>query len=119
MNDTVSFVLELKIKDGEIDNAKALMGEMVDATKANEPSTLNYEFYASDDGATFHTYERYADSAAMMTHLGAFGEKFAERFLAIVEPTSFVVYGDPSAEVREALAPMGAVHMARFGGFTR
>ena len=119
MSDTVSWILDLKIKDGEIDNAKALMREMVDATKANEPGTLNYEWYASDDGATIHIYERYADSAATMTHLGAFGEKFAERFLAILEPTRFVVYGDPSAEVREALAPMGAVHMAHIGGFTR
>ena len=119
MSDTVSWVVELKIKDGEFDTAKTLMGEMVDATKANEPGALAYEWYASADGTAVHIYERYADSAATLTHLAAFGEKFAERFLALAEPTRLVVYGDPSAEVRGALAGMGAVHMAQIGGFAR
>ena len=119
MSDTVSWVIELKIKDGEFDTAKALMGEMVDATKANEPGALAYEWFASDDGTAIHIYERYADSAATLTHLGTFGEKFAERFMAIAEPTRLVLYGDPSAEVREALAPMGAIHLAQIGGFAR
>jgi quinol monooxygenase YgiN len=119
MNETVQWVLEVAIKQGELDNFKALMNEMVEATQANEPNTTNYEWFISDDDQTCHLYERYADSAATMTHLASFGENFADRFLAAVAPTRIVVYGNPSAEVREALAAFGAVHMAQIGGFAR
>ena len=86
MSNTVSWVFQLKVKDGEYDNAKALMDEM---------------------------------SAATMVHLGNFGSKFAERMLAITEPTGFTVFGDPSADVRGVLADFGAVHMAQVAGFAR
>ena len=119
MTDNVSWLLETSIKDGELDNIKTLMGEMVGATEANEPGTLNYEWYISEDNASLCVYERYADSAATMVHLGTFGENFAERFMAALEPARLTVFGDPSAEVREALAPFGAAHMAQIGGFAR
>ena len=119
MSDNVHWVLELNIKDGALDDFKALMGEMVTATKSNEPDAMNYEWFISEDNATAHVYERYADSAATMAHLQWFGENAAERFLAAVEPTRFTVYGDPSTEVREALAGFGAAHYSQIGGFAR
>lgn len=67
-----------------------------------------------------HIWERYADSAAAaMTHLGHFGDKFAERFFAALEPTRFVVYGNPSEEVRESLSAFGVAYMAPVNGFNR
>ena len=54
-----------------------------------------------------------------MVHLGNFGEKFAARFLDILSPTSFVVYGTPDQQVRDALAAFGASYMQPVGGFTR
>lgn len=119
MSDNVQWLLELNIKDGELETVKTLMNEMVSATQTGEPGTLNYEWFISDDGKICHLFERYVDSAATMIHLGAFGEKFADRFLAVLEPTRFVVHGNPDDEVREALAGFGAVHMAQIGGFTR
>ena len=92
---------------------------MVEATRANEPSTLSYEWFITDDNKSCHIYERYADSDAVMTHLGAFGEKFAERILAISEPTRFMVYGNPSEDARKALSGFGAVFLAPIGGFAR
>lgn len=84
---------------------------MVAATEANEPATQCYEWFISDDSKTCHIYERYADSAAAMTHLSSFLEKFADRLLACVEPSRMIVYGDPSEEVKETLAAFGALHM--------
>ena len=119
MSDNVYWLLEVTIKIGEFDNFKTLMKEMVEATQANEPNTLNYEWTISEDSQNCHIYERYADSAATMTHLGAFGEKFAERFMAAVDPTRIVVYGTPNNEVKEALSGFGPIFMAPFGGFAR
>lgn len=119
MNNNVYWILELAVKDGELDSFRSLMSEMVDATQANEPGTLNFEWTISEDNKHCHIYERYVDSAATMTHLTTFGEKFAERFMAAVDPTRFVVYGDPNNDVKAALTEFGAVFMSPFGGFTR
>ncbi len=119
MSDAVHWLLALNIKEGELDNFKALVKEMVDATKANEPGTLIYEWFVSDDEKTCHIYERYADSAATMAHLAAFGQNFAERFMAVLESVQLVVYGNPNDEVRGALAAFGAVHLSQIAGFAR
>ena len=119
MSNNVYWVLELAIKPGEFDNFKALLNEMVKATQANEPNALNYEWFISKDNKSCHIYERYVDSAAVMTHLGTFGQKFAERFMAALEPTRFTVYGNPSDEVIKALSGFGPVYMAPIGGFAR
>jgi len=119
MSETVSWVLKAKVKDGAFDDAKALMDEMSAATQADEPGALAYEWFASEDKTKICLYERYADSAATMVHLGNFGSKFADRMMALMEPTGLTVFGDPSAEVRAGLAPFGAVHMAQVAGFAR
>lgn len=119
MSDYVAWMLELNIREGELENLKALIQEMVESTRANEPGTVNYEWSFDAAEKTCHIWERYADSAAAMAHIGNFGEKFAERFMAALEPTSFTLYGHPSEEVREALSAFGAVHMAPVGGFAR
>ncbi len=119
MSSAVSWILELNVKDGQLDAFKVLAQEMSEATQADEPGTSHYEWFIGEDGTAVHIYERYADSAATMVHLGNFGAKFAERFLACVDPARLMVYGDPSAEVRDALAGFGAAHMAQFDGFVR
>jgi quinol monooxygenase YgiN len=117
METQVSWIFEAQVKDGQIDAFKALVGEMVTATEA-EPGALSYEFFADDDGAV-HIYERYADSDAVLAHIGGFGANFAERFLGMVEPQRVSVYGEVSDEARAALAAFGAVHYGTVGGFAR
>ncbi len=119
MSDTVSWVLEMAIKPGELDNFKALMDEMVEATQSSQPDTTHYEWFYSDDGSACHIYERYTDSAATMVHLAAFGENFAERFLGAADVARLVVYGNPSEEVRGVVGGFGAVIMEQLGGFAR
>jgi quinol monooxygenase YgiN len=119
MSNQVSWMLELKVQSGREDDFKSLANEMIKDTQENEPGTLVYEWSTSEDGQVCHVYERYADSAAVMTHLAAFGEKFAGRFLSVLTPTRIVVYGAPSPEVKEALRDFSPVYMNDIGGFTR
>jgi quinol monooxygenase YgiN len=118
MSEHVSWVLELAVKPGELDNFKALMNEMVESTQG-EPGTLIYEWSISEDGSTIHGYERFADSGAAVAHLSAFGEKFAQRFLAAVDPTRLTVYGAPTDEAKDALAALGPVYLTPLRGFAR
>ena len=119
MSGHIAWLLELDVQPGKENDFQSLMAEMVQATNADEPGTIAYEWSTSEDGKQCHIYERYADSAAVMAHLGNFGSKFAERFLAALKPVRFVVYGSPSEDVREALAGFGPVYMDSADGFVR
>ena len=119
MSNNIYWILELKINEGQLNAFRSLMGEMVEATQSNEPDALNYEWWISEDETTCHIYERYADSAALMTHLGNFGANFAERFMSMVVPTGFTVYGNANDTVKEALAAFGPTYMGALGGFGR
>ena len=119
MSDIIHWVIALKIKDGAYGDFETLMKEMVDATKADEPGALAYEWYVSADKSTCHIYERYADNDAVVTHMGNFGAKFGERFLAALEPTGLNVYGNCNDKVRGILDPLGAVYRSEVGGFAR
>ncbi len=77
MSDAIHWVIELAIKDGQLDAFKALMTEMVEATQANETGATHYEWYISDDEKTCHIYERYVDSAATMTDAPARAKPWA------------------------------------------
>jgi len=118
MSRTVSWNLQLSVREGQLDAARTLMEEMV-ASTLDESGALGYEWFLSDDGKECHINERYGDSDAVLVHAGNFGSKFAERFLACFEPTGLSVYGDPSAEARSALDGLGAVYFGSLGGFSR
>ncbi len=116
MSDVVSWNLQVSVSDTE--GFRTLMEEMVESTRA-EAGTLGYEWFISEDGAACHINERYADSAALMEHVGNFGAQFAERFMALCTPTSFSLYGNASDEVREALEGFAPNYLGNFGGFSR
>jgi hypothetical protein len=63
--------------------------------------------------------EKYADSEAMVAHVGGFLAKWAERFLAAVDVTRFTVYGSPNAAAKAMLDGFGAVYLGPWGGFSR
>lgn len=114
---TISWNLQLSVNPGKLEEFRSLMHEMVNSTRGEE-GCLSYEWFLSDDGSVCHLNERYADSDATLTHLGIFGSKFAERFMACVTPTGVTVYGSPSDQLRGALEPFGAAYLGPFGGFT-
>lgn len=119
MNDHIYWMLELAVKEGQLDAFKTLMGEMVEYVQANEPDALNYEWWINEEGTVCHLYERYADSAALLTHLGGFGANFAKRFMDCVDIKRFIVYGNPNDAARNALSSLGVKFMAPLGGFIR
>jgi len=117
--ENVYWLLVCDVKNGKLGELKSLLDQMEEDTKANEPGALAYEFWVSDDESTAHLYERYADSDATLTHLEGFGKNYAERFMGVVTPKKFLVYGNADERVQKALSGMGAVFHKSLGGFTR
>ena len=118
MDGHVAWIIELALKDGQLDTFEELMREMVEGTSA-EPRTLAYEWYVSEDSGTVHIFEKYADSDAMLIHVNGFLDKWAARFMECVDVTRFVVYGSPSPAAREILDGWRATYMGPWGGFSR
>lgn len=118
MSNVVSWSLHLTVRDNRLDDFRSLMEEMVESTRS-EPGALIYEWFLSEDTKECHLHERYRDDEAVMVHLGNFGSKFADRFMACVEPTAFNVYGNPSEEARAVFNSFGAAFLGTFGGFAR
>jgi len=116
MKDQISWQVELAVKPGQLENFRALTGEMVESTR-HEPGVLSYQRFIDDDCRIVHIYERYADSAAAVAHLRIFGTKFGERFLSMVERKRFTVFGSPSEELRNLLDGFGAIYLRSFGDF--
>jgi quinol monooxygenase YgiN len=116
MNEQICWHVELAIKPGRLESFQALNGEMVESAR-RELGILSYQRFVSEDGKTVHVYERYADSTAALTHLGIFAKKFAEPFQDMVERKRFVVFGNPTAELKEALDGYGAIYFRPFGDF--
>lgn len=115
MGEQVSWQVELAVKPGELENFRALTIEMVESTRS-ESGVLDFERFVSDSGKIVHVYERYVDSASAVVHLLAFGQKFSDRFTAMVERKQFTVYGTPSDELRRILDGFGARYLGPFGG---
>ncbi|WP_370399514.1 putative quinol monooxygenase [Sulfitobacter sp. JB4-11] len=119
MSDIIEWVLEMRVQDGQADKVQPLLDEMVAATQADEPGALHYEYYMNTDHSLCTVLERYENNTAAMIHLGNFGTKFADRFLAAFAPERFTVFGPAEDDLRSALAGFGATHLEMVAGFHR
>jgi quinol monooxygenase YgiN len=115
----VFWTFGVAIKTGKLDELKDLIQEMADTSRANEPGTLTYEWTISDDKKTAEVHERYSDSDAALRHLASFNENFADRLMALVEPTGMTVYGSPGAALKKELEGADPVYREVIGGFAR
>jgi quinol monooxygenase YgiN len=118
MSENIYWVIELAVTPGRFEDLKTLVAELHEANR-NKDGFLTYAVAISDDRQVCHFYERFQDSAAIINHTQSFGPKFSERFFEILKPTRFVIYGTPSAEVKDAVAGFNPVYMTPLAGFRR
>ena len=118
MDAEISWLLEVEIVPGQLDNFRAVAAELIASTRT-EPGTLAYEWHLNDAGTLCHIFERYRDSAALVTHVQGFG-RVAARFMQACRPVRFSVYGTANKEAQAALAGLQPIYYSSFlGGFSR
>ena len=110
----VSWWVELAIRPGRLDDFEKLTGEMVAATRT-ESGVLSYQRFISDDRQTVYAHERYESSNAAAAHLRKFVVAFGARYESMVERKHFIVFGDPSEELKGLLDIYGATFHKPFG----
>lgn len=118
MHGHLSWLVELDVKDGQLETAKTLMEEMVEHS-AKEDTTHTYDWYISDDGKHVSIYEGYDSPDSAHSHLKGFLEHFVERFVGVFDATRMVVYGSPHDDLKADIAGWGPIYMGHWGGFRR
>ena len=119
MSDHVSWIVEMAIGDGKLNDLKALAKEMSDMTKSKEPGALNYEWAVSEDGKKLTIYERYENLAAVQAHMGNVGPTHIPKLMSMGQPTGFTVYGKVTPELKQVLANAHPTFMQDIAGFAR
>ena len=109
---------QLSIKEGKLDDFKAIVSTMVDITKMNEPNILVYEYHINEDGTECHLLQTFKDSDAFMVHLANVGHMFDTLFESATM-TRAKIYGSPSAELQQALALLGVEYFVHLNGIER
>ncbi|HEV3272212.1 MAG TPA: antibiotic biosynthesis monooxygenase [Candidatus Methylacidiphilales bacterium] len=117
MSEEISWLLEVDILPGQLENFRAVARDLIASTQS-EPGTLAYEWNLSEDQTVCHIYERYKNSDAVLTHVRGFGA-FAERFMQACRPTRFHIYGTPNDDAKATLADFSPLYFSPLGGFHR
>lgn len=116
MFENFGWIVEGKIRDGKREEFKAVMEDLVAATKPEE-GTLNYQYYVSDAGDVM-VYERFKDVEAANIHISTW-DKYADRWVAAAEPTRMVHLGELPESLRARHAALAPLWLRPFGGFAR
>jgi len=114
----IRFRVEFTIKGSKIAEYKKLVQDMAKVVEANEPDTINYEFYLNKSETSCVVNEAYKNSEAALAHAkGIASQTILPKIFNISRITRFDVYGDPSEELRKVLTTFGAQLYNLFAGF--
>jgi quinol monooxygenase YgiN len=119
-NQIIHFRVEFTIEQGKIEEYKKLIQEMSRMVEANEPDTINYQFYLNKDETKCIVFETYVNSEAVFAHNnGVASRTKLPKIFSLAKISRFDVYGNPSEELQKLLASFGAQTFNLFAGFTR
>jgi len=90
------------IAAGDLEEFKQLAAQALDAARG-EAGTVQYDWFFSDDDTQCVVRETYADSDAVLAHLGNVGPLLG-RLVYLGGGLELAVFGDPSAALRDAIA---------------
>ena len=91
-----------RIKDGKLESFKQVAADCLAAVKAKDTGTTQYDWFFNDDESVCVVRETYADSDAVLQHMGHVGEHLGQ--LAAVADLELEVFGEPSPALVDAAA---------------
>ena len=117
----IHFRAEFTIEEGKIEEYKKLVQEMSRVVEANEPDTINYQFYLNrDDETKCIVHETYANSEAVFAHIdGVASQTILPKVFNVSRISRFEVYGNPSEKLQKVLTSFRPQTYNPFVGFSR
>lgn len=102
---TIRTVARASIHPGKLEEFTAIAEECLAATR-RDTGTQSYEWYLNADRTECVALEVYDDSNAVLAHVGNLGDLLGQ--LMAVSDLTLEIFGDPSPELRQVGASMGA-----------
>jgi quinol monooxygenase YgiN len=121
-HDQIHFRAEFTIEEGKIEEFKKLVQEMSRVVEANEPDTINYQFYLNRaDETKCIVHETYANSEAVFAHnAGVASQTILPKVFNVSRISRFEVYGNPSEKLQKVLTSFSPqTYYNLFVGFSR
>ena len=116
MFENFGWIVEAKLKAGQLENFKGVMNSQVNRALL-EDGTKNYQYYMSDEGDIL-VFERFKDADSSHEHIENW-DAHAERWIDAAAPTRMVHLGDLPDDVRERHSALNPLWLKPFGGFAR
>jgi quinol monooxygenase YgiN len=96
----IHFRAEFTIEEGKMEEFKKLVQDMSRMVEANEPYTINYQFYLNKAESKCIVYETYANSEAVFAHInGLVSQTILPKIFSVSRISRFDVYGNPSKDL--------------------
>ena len=118
MTNYIRAVAEVSIPEGKTNEIKKLVAEIIDKVEANEPNTMSYEWFFSNDESKCYVIQSYKDSDAVIDHLRNIGE-LSGPLHEVAPLTGLMIFGSPSDELRQAINHVGPKYFEHWNGVTR
>ena len=101
-SEPIVFMDSSKILEGKLEELKTTVKELVEFVEANEPQTIAYNVYFSEDGTLITVAQVHADSASMEYHMKTAGPVFP-KFKELLRLSTMDIYGRPSNNLLEQM----------------
>ena len=102
----IQFTARFRIHAGKLDEAKKIAFECMAIVKEKEEGkgALQYDWFFSTDQTECVVRETYADSNAVLAHMGNLGEPLGQ--ILAISDFELEIYGDMSEELQKAVAAL-------------
>jgi hypothetical protein len=118
-SDSIIFYLDLNVINNSV-NVEEFLNGVVESVNENEPGTILYEYYLSEDKKKVSLIEIYKTDADAVIHMKNFlAAPHSGPFLETFEIESFKVMGNSSNELKEILNDFTKDHRKLIRGFKR
>lgn len=114
---TTTLFVEFDIKPGRTEDFKAAAKPLFAKTQ-EEPGTLRYEYFLSDDGSSNVNIEVFEDADAFVFHNRNVADLVPALFDCL-DKVRIAVIGDANDDLWAELADIETVHYQRLGGIIR
>jgi quinol monooxygenase YgiN len=104
----------LSIKEGKLDELRALAAQALAVVREQDPAGLEYEWHISADGKTCVVTETWTSSQGLLDHFAHLGPVLGK--LGEVATITVDIFGDPSPALLEAMAGLSPKVYGHFAG---
>jgi quinol monooxygenase YgiN len=116
----IHFRAEFTVDPGKIEEFKKLVQEMSKEVEANEPATIDYQFYLNKTETKCLVHETYVNSEAALAHNSSVASQtILPKIFSVSKISRFDVYGNPNKELQRMLTSLHPQTYNLFAGFSR